>query len=222
MDTSSIALSGGSAGGYLAFLLGLGMTKCPSSDLEHLKAICPIYPITDLGSDFFMKPSPPFQMGQIGGYNQDPEAPTKFKDFIDPSAKVVSDSKATPYRNLLYFWAQEKALFPSLLYDEQSTKDGLIKKTSISHFVKENKEKESQWKPFFIIHGDIDKAVDVQQAKDVVQSFKEVGFENFVYEERKDTDQLSITSKARGIKGTVLFLLSWTRTTYLIMNSMDS
>lgn len=170
------------------------MTKLPSSDLSHIKAMVPIYPITDLGTSFFTSPSQPFKFGEQGpgGYNADPEAPEKFKEFLDPTSKVVTNSSTTPYRNLLYFWAQEKALFPELVYSKEQRDKGLMKTTSVTGFIENNKGKKDSWAPIFMIHGDKDMAVDVEQAREVEKSLKGIGFNELIYEERKGTDQLSI------------------------------
>lgn len=87
LDVSRLAVSGSSAGGYLALLAGIYVNPKP-------KVILPIYPITDPLGTFFTNPQPP-PMGRKLVEQGD------LTEFLDPkAAQVASNAQDSPRMNM--------------------------------------------------------------------------------------------------------------------------
>lgn len=78
LDPSRLAVSGSSAGGYLALLAGLYAEPKPN-------VILPIYPITDPLGTFFTNPQPP----PMGRYSPSKE---EMAPFLDPKADQIANT----------------------------------------------------------------------------------------------------------------------------------
>ncbi|KXL50338.1 hypothetical protein M433DRAFT_433578 [Acidomyces richmondensis BFW] len=144
LDTSRLAVSGSSAGGYLAFLSGLYLEPKP-------KVILPIYPIADPLGTFFTTPQPhPF-----GGPppNRDTLAP-----YIDPNSTIMTSTPAEHERNELYFYMLQECNYASLL--------GMKAGDSIWRVARNVYER--RLPPAYVVHGDADTAVGVEQSDEVV------------------------------------------------------
>jgi acetyl esterase/lipase len=100
LDTSRLAVSGSSAGGYLALLAGLYVEPKPN-------VIAPIYPITDPLGTFFTNPQPP-AMGRPF-VELETVAP-----FLDPKAPQVANSGPGP-RGEMYVRMMHDANLAKLL-----------------------------------------------------------------------------------------------------------
>lgn len=88
VDVSRLAVSGSSAGGYLALLAGINVDPKPN-------AIVPIYPITDpLGSFFTTAQSP--AMGRPFVEREE------VAEFLEPEAAVVSNNGPGDSRGKMY------------------------------------------------------------------------------------------------------------------------
>ncbi|PWY97621.1 alpha/beta-hydrolase [Testicularia cyperi] len=177
LDTDRIVLSGSSAGGWQSLMLGLGM--CPQTKPEYfekLKGIAAIYPITTMDHPFFLEKQTPFG----GKINDDPEL---FKEYRDSRTPVVSNTSTIAQRNRFYVHAQQDALFPSLLFSDEQRAQGWLQKTDVARFVRDSSSEQRKcFPPVYMIHGDMDTAVDVDQARIVNQALKEVGA-SVVYDE---------------------------------------
>lgn len=88
VDVDRLAVSGSSAGGYLALLAGIYCEPKP-------KCIIPIYPITDPLGTFFTNPQPP-PMGRPA-VDRETVAP-----FLDSSAEQVANCKGDDARASMY------------------------------------------------------------------------------------------------------------------------
>lgn len=144
VDTTRLAVSGSSAGGYLALLAGLYVEPKP-------KVLLPIYPITDPLGTFFTTSQPhPF-----GGPPPDLEA---LKPFIDPNAEVVAYNEGDSKRNGMYMYMLQEANLASLLRVKPGDDTFRIGKQIYEH----------RLPPSYIVHGDADSAVGVEQADEVV------------------------------------------------------
>lgn len=88
VDTSRLAVSGSSAGGYLALLAGINAEPKPN-------VIVPIYPITDPLGTFFTNPQPP----PMGRPSVEREAVV---EFLDPNAKQVANNPKGGARGDMY------------------------------------------------------------------------------------------------------------------------
>nr|POE63029.1 molybdopterin synthase sulfur carrier subunit [Quercus suber] len=153
VDTSRLAVSGSSAGGYLAFLAGLYVEPKPS-------LILPIYPITDPLGTFFTTPQvKPFAGSQT---SKDVVAP-----FLDPNGEVVTDCSKTSSRNHLYTWMQQEAILKDLLHIRPGDNKFRIAKNIYEH----------KLPPTYVVHGDIDTAVGVEQTDEVVGVMKGLNME---------------------------------------------
>lgn len=185
LDLTRIAVSGSSAGGWIAFWLGLGMLQgVPPSIQSSIRAIAPIYPITTMDHPFFQNRQTPF-MGRL----EVPE--TNFAIFKDPNAPVVSNTADTPMRNKLYMHAQQEALFPTLLFsDEQRNNGGWLQSTDVMDYVRRSSpHSRAAWAPVYMIHGALDTAVDIDQARLAQKALDAVGHP-VTLEERSDKDHL--------------------------------
>jgi acetyl esterase/lipase len=101
IDTTRLAVSGSSAGGYLALLAGLYIEPKPN-------VIVPIYPITDPLGEFFTKPQPP-AMGRPF-VELETVAP-----FLDPKSPQVANNEPSGARSSMYIRMQHDANLAKLL-----------------------------------------------------------------------------------------------------------
>lgn len=184
LDTERIVLSGSSAGGWQSLMVGLGM--CANTNPEHLQrvqGIAAIYPITTMDHPFFLEKQVPFR----GRLNDDPAL---FAEFRDPSAPVTANSAAVEQRNKFYMHAQQEALFPSLLFSQQQRQQGWLHRTDVMAFIKASSEQmRKAFPPVYIVHGEKDTAVDVDQARQLERALREAGTE-VVYDEVEGRDHL--------------------------------
>lgn len=184
LDTERIVLSGSSAGGWQALMLGLGMCANTSpSHLQKIKGIAAIYPITTMDHPFFLEKQVPF-----GGYISDP--PKVFAAYRDASTSVVSNTLQLQSRNRFYMHAQQEALFPSLLFDDEQRANGWLQKTDVAAFIRQSKpERTAAFPSVYIIHGAKDTAVDVDQARRVAEALRAMNVA-MSYDEISDKDHL--------------------------------
>lgn len=165
IDASRIAVSGSSAGGYLALLAGLY-----SEDVVP-RAILPIYPITNPHGAFFANPQPI----PDGHVDESVVAP-----YLDRSAETVADSDPASSRGKFYFYMMQEANLASLLSVEAGDDTYIIAKQL---------KKRGRYLPCFIVHGDADRFVGVEQADEVVDALREIGAD-YEYERLQGLDHL--------------------------------
>ena len=162
IDTSRIAVSGSSAGGYLALLAGLYAEVKP-------KVILPIYPITNPLGRFFTNPQP----HPDGHVDRSVVAP-----FLDRSAEVMADNDKESKRNKMYYFMMQEAILADLLS---------VKAGDDTFIIKDAIRKQGRLVPCFLVHGDADKFVGVDQADEVVEALKDIGAD-FEYERLSGLD----------------------------------
>ncbi|KAK5130253.1 hypothetical protein LTR08_002254 [Meristemomyces frigidus] len=167
VDPTRLAVSGSSAGGYLALLAGLRLDPKP-------QVILPIYPITDPLGTFFTTPQPHPVPGS------GPTDPTPLAPFLDPNAQAVANNSPASARGQMYFYMMQEANLASLLHLTSATADEWRVAKSIS---------KCGLPPTYIVHGDADRAVGVEQADEVVGVMVGVGVE-VVYERLRGLDHL--------------------------------
>lgn len=92
-------LSGSSAGGYLALLLGLPLSL-PDFPRVPSVAIAAIYPITDMDAAFFKRPAQEPFRGRVE------EKPEVYRPFEDPEAEVCTAVDARDPRSRFYTWGE--------------------------------------------------------------------------------------------------------------------
>ncbi|KAG6362287.1 hypothetical protein INS49_010517 [Diaporthe citri] len=153
LDTTRIAVSGSSAGGYLALLAGLYATG-PGKP----KVVLPIYPITDPLGTFFTTPQP-HPAGHIEKAALEP--------YLDPKAVVQTRTawEGDP-RAKFYFYMLQEANLAKLLHIQDGD-DTFIVAPQI--------RRRGSFLPTFIVHGDADKFVGVEQSDEVVDALRDVG-----------------------------------------------
>lgn len=170
LDTDRIVLSGSSAGGWQCLMVGLGMCEGSTrAQLEKVRGIAAIYPITTMDHPFFLRKQVPF-----GGTLKDD--PDSFAEFRDPNAPVTANTASVEHRKKFYMHAQQEGLFPSLLFSDEQMKQGWMQKTDVVTFLKGSSEEQRKaFPPVYIVHGEKDSAVDVDHARRLEKALKEVG-----------------------------------------------
>ncbi|EGP87642.1 uncharacterized protein MYCGRDRAFT_109455 [Zymoseptoria tritici IPO323] len=158
IDTTRLAVSGSSAGGYLALLAGLYVDPKPN-------VIAPIYPITDPLGTFFTNPQPP-AMGRPF-VELETVAP-----FLDPKSPQVANNDGGD-RSSMYIRMQHDANLAKLLRIPEG-KDADKWRVSKQIYARRTP-------PAYVLHGDADTAVGVEQADEVVGAMVGCGIE-VVYE----------------------------------------
>ncbi|KAK0270681.1 hypothetical protein LTR35_013963 [Friedmanniomyces endolithicus] len=175
LDASRLAVSGSSAGGYLAFLAGLYVEPKPT-------VILPIYPITDPLGLFFTTPQPhPF-----GGKPADVKA---LERFIDVDSEVVANNEEDSARSGMYMYMLQEANLGSLLEVKAGDDNWRVAK----------KVYECGLPPAYVVHGDADTAVGVDQADEVVGVMVGCGTE-VVYERLRGVNHLFDKEESVGME----------------------
>ena len=152
LDTSRVAVVGSSAGGYLALLAALYADPKPD-------VVLAIYPITNPLGSFFAAPHAHAE----GKIKRDVVAP-----YLDKFAEVSSGTTPDSDRNKMYYWMLQEAALPKL-YGMQSDDGTHVVATAV------RKHKKEGLPPVYIVHGDADRLVGVEQSDEVVEALKDVG-----------------------------------------------
>ena len=148
LDVSRLAVSGSSAGGYLAFLAGLYVDPKPN-------VIMPIYPITDPLGTFFTNPQP----SPMGRYVPSKEEVAPYLDL--KSDPVVNCGPAPEdMRGNMYVHMLRSANLAELL--------GVPNASEAAPFRVSRCVYQHSLPPAYVLHGDADSAVGVEQADEVV------------------------------------------------------
>lgn len=156
VDVSKLAVSGSSAGGYLALLAGLYINPKPD-------VILPIYPITDPLGTFFANPQPPAMGRELVSADS-------LAEFLDPNAPAVANNASDSLRQNMYIRMQHDANLAKLWKVPQDVEGE--KKWRLSRNVYEHR-----LPPAYFLMGDADTAVGVEQADEVVGAMVGCGIE---------------------------------------------
>ncbi|KAL4915252.1 Alpha/Beta hydrolase protein [Aspergillus aurantiobrunneus] len=158
IDSSRLAVSGSSAGGFLALLAGLYVDPKPN-------VIAPIYPITDPLGSFFTTP-------QDAGFARGGPSNDVLAPYLDVNAPVVVNSGNPPEdpRGNMYGYMLRTASLAALWGVDASKGGGDAAAYRISRNIYER-----GLPPAYIVHGDADTAVGVEQADEVVGAIKGCG-----------------------------------------------
>ncbi|WRT70061.1 uncharacterized protein IL334_007055 [Kwoniella shivajii] len=158
VDQSKIIVSGGSAGGWLALLIGsgVGFRACGLQPPEKPLAIAPIYPITDLLNPFWITKQHP-----VSYYPRIIDR-SELEPYLDPHAEVTSFSTLDSPRAKFYHYMD--LLLESTGIDP--------KEFGIAPAIA---SEEYTIPPMYIVHGSIDDKVPIQQSIDVVNACESRG-----------------------------------------------
>ncbi|CAO1616993.1 unnamed protein product [Sympodiomycopsis kandeliae] len=180
LDMDNLVVTGSSAGGWLALMLGLGMLESvgvKEVDRRRIKGLAAIYPITDVGDSWWDQARPPMIK---------PMWPDEmFEKLADPNAPVESSTEGTPQTNprtQFYHYAQKEGLFRKYLFTESQLSSDWLTKTSVSKHIA-NAQDLSSWPNIHLTHGDNDTAVPSQQSSDVYNALKDRGYDRVTYDQ---------------------------------------
>lgn len=182
LDTSRIAVVGSSAGGYLALLAALYAEPKPA-------VVMAIYPITNPLGAFFRAPQP----HALGKIEREVVAP-----YLDKKAEASSGTDANSNRNKLYYWMLQEAAL-SDLYGMQNDDEKYVIAAAM------RKHGKSGLPPIYIVHGDMDRLVGVEQSDEVARAMKEVGAV-FQYERPDGLDHLFDRDEGVELEGMYSFM----------------
>lgn len=160
LDTTKLAVSGSSAGGYLAFLAGLYCEPKPD-------VILPIYPITDPLGAFFTN-SQPFPLFKPAGHVDLNKRVTAadIQDYLEPGADVVADAPRESPRSNFYYYMLDQGNLAKLLglnTGPDRYRDAENDKWRVAKAIKQH-----GLPPTYVVHGDVDRAVGIEQTDEVV------------------------------------------------------
>ncbi|CCG83333.1 protein of unknown function [Taphrina deformans PYCC 5710] len=166
IHANDIAVSGSSAGGYLALLLALRDSK--------LRSCLAIYPITDPLGDFFVtsQPTPAYEKAQV-------------QPFLDENAPVMSCNDPSSARNKMYFDMMASANLAQLLKLKQSQM-GDSSRYIVAAEVESLTEGQKVC-PIYMVHGNADRFVGIEQAYVVRDALNAKGMSN-VFDEVDGAD----------------------------------
>lgn len=194
VQAQNIAVSGGSAGGYLALLVALRS--------DDLRACLAVYPITDPLGQFFTHPQPtlPYDLEAL-------------RDYIDPTSKVMTGNPPGHPRDTMYFYMMHEANLAALLGLPSSQKkdyDFIISK-EIQH------RSVSGPCPIYIVHGNKDKFVHIDQSYEIRDALKEKNIYH-VFEEVDGADHLFDKQPSVSMSSMYSFL----RAQWSVLSSQES
>jgi len=184
VDTNRLAVSGSSAGGYLALLAGLYIEPKP-------KAILPIYPITDPLGTFFITPQP-IPMDKA-------VEESKIAEYMNPEGPIVANNDPKGARSFSYFWMMQSANLARLL--KVPVKRGEDQdRWRVSRQIRKH-----GLPPTYAVHGDADRFVGVEQSDEVVGVMVAEGTV-FKYDRRHDIDHMFDTKEGTDLSGMYEFM----------------
>ncbi|KAK8845290.1 hypothetical protein IAR55_006003 [Kwoniella newhampshirensis] len=162
VDQGKIVVSGGSAGGWLALLIGsgVGFEACGLDAPEKPLGIAPIYPISDLLDPFWTtKQHPVSYFPRIIDRSE-------LEAYLDPRAAPTSFSTLDSPRSVFYHYMVQEGILQDLLLEGTGIDP---KEFSIAPAIASGK---ATVPPTYITHGSIDDKVPIRQSEDVVEACK--------------------------------------------------
>lgn len=151
IDTTRLAVSGSSAGGYLALLAGLYVEPKP-------QVILPIYPITDPLGTFFTTSQP--------GSSTKADVDATVQPYLDRNAAAVANNDPGSSRGNMYSYMLAHANLAELLHFE--TEEDPQHSSSNDKWRVARQIAKQRLPPAYIVHGTADLDVGVEQADEVV------------------------------------------------------
>lgn len=159
LDTSRLAVSGSSAGGYLALLAGLYLEPKP-------QVILPIYPITDPLGTFFTtsQPGPSEKEGAVETKKR--VAHATVEPYLNRDVAAVANNAPGSTRGQMYSYMLSHANLAELLHFD--TKSYPQHNPSNDKWRVAKQIAGRRLPPAYIVHGTADIDVGVEQADEVV------------------------------------------------------
>ncbi|KAJ4474413.1 Alpha/Beta hydrolase protein [Lentinula aciculospora] len=186
-DPARVILSGSSAGGWLSLLcgLGIGFDEIGVSKPPSVQGVVPIYPITDLEDPFWKTTQRPVKyMDRVIAF----EEVQPFLNPYDLESQIASSALDSP-RAIFYSYMVQEAILADLLLSDTNIPPGAF---SVARFLRSSNK--SMILPTYIVHGDQDLKVPVEQSRDVVKALEELkergASVEYKYEELPGLDHL--------------------------------
>ena len=184
VNVSKIAVSGSSAGGYLALLAGLYAQPRPD-------VVLAIYPITDPLGSFFTNSQP---------HPDGPLERSVVEPFLDPGAEITAGNPPESARGKMYHYMMQEAILAELLGVTEADVKYRIPKA-----ITERDRLELDLPPIYVVHGDADHFVGVEQADEVVEVLRDMGAV-VEYERLPGLDHLFDKDESVELKGMYAFM----------------
>ncbi|GFZ47069.1 hypothetical protein JCM24511_04811 [Saitozyma sp. JCM 24511] len=167
VDQSKIIVSGGSAGGWLALLLGsgVGFEACGLQPPAKPLAVAPLYAMTDITDRFFTtRQHPVSYIKRIIDH-------AEVAPYLDPKAPQSSWSALDSPRSKCYPYMVQESLEQELLLDGTGIPPEAF---SIAPAIASG---QFSLPPSYFVHGTIDDKVPIRQSQDVVDACKARGLD---------------------------------------------
>jgi acetyl esterase/lipase len=150
-----------------------------------------IYPITDPLGSFFTTPQP----HPDGHLDRD-----VVSEFLDPNAEAMSGNPPESARGKMYYFMLQSANLADLLSVKENDTDLRIAKA-----IKARGGEGKELPPIYVVHGDADKFVGVEQSDEVVEAIRETGGK-VMYERLEGKDHLFDKEEGVGMEGMYEFM----------------
>ncbi|KAJ4470285.1 Alpha/Beta hydrolase protein [Lentinula lateritia] len=169
-DPTRVILSGSSAGGWLSLLCGygIGFDEAGVPKPPSIQGVVPIYPITDLEDPFWNTTQRPVKyMDRVVAY----EEVQPFLNPNDPESRIASSALDSP-RAIFYSYMVQEALLADLLLSGTNIPPTTF---SVARYLKAlSSANKISVPPTYIVHGDKDLKVPVEQSRDVVEALEDL------------------------------------------------
>lgn len=122
-DNKKVFISGSSAGGWLALIVGSGLgfkelSVEPLPLAKEIAGVIPIYPITDITDPFWTTPQRPvsYMKGRVI------DGPKELGEYLDPKAPPTASSSLDSPRSNFYHYMIQEAILQQLLLTDTTVK----------------------------------------------------------------------------------------------------